>query len=148
MSQQNQRDVESLESIKLTIFEFKHGCYQRIEQSNKNLEAAKQYVKNRGLFANWAQPDNDGITSAELHIKLANKAIKFCDFLNEQIQKMTNSPDLFVDIYDLLQNKLSELESERSISKERTFWIQQTKLLVEKLLTYIPPRVSESGLKK
>jgi hypothetical protein len=57
MSQQNQKDVKSLESIKRIISIFKNGCNDRIEKGNKNLEEAKQYVKNRGLFKNWAQPD-------------------------------------------------------------------------------------------
>lgn len=157
MSEQNQRDVQAqsrLESFDLIIEDFKEKCSEMIEKESTKLTKAIEYIKNRGMFANWASPDDDEKTSAELNIKLAKETIRFCDVLKERIREMRDSPDhrhhqyrsqLFGDIYDLLQNNLSELESERSTSRERTFWIDSTKNLVTALLQNIPHHAKDEG---
>lgn len=151
MTEENQRDVQSLlVSFEDIIEDFKKECNAKIKTNEVELVDAIAYIKNRGMFANWAQPNDYRKTNAELNIRLAKETIRFCDVLKERIRKMTDSPDhkqVFVNIYDLLQNNLSELESERSISEVRTLWIYLTKNLVTTLLKRMPPWVSKARSK-
>jgi hypothetical protein len=97
------------------------------------MNAESQKLKERNI------EDDDNLI-----IKLSTETIASSYNLREKIVTMFDGPDdpqLFVDIYDLLQKKLIELEMKSSGSddKTRSSFIRLQITLVKKLLKAIPP---------
>jgi hypothetical protein len=137
-----------------TIKYYKQQCDDVIKRKNEELEKAIEHKKTLGWFrSEFAEPTASAapIINAKLHIELATETIRFCDDLEKQIRQ-NNVDD---NIYELLQNKLSELESDRSttpptsdVNKTRISWIGSKQNVVSALLKIIPRDVKNRGQDK